>query len=227
MVSFFKYWRAFQCTASGAKVWKKRIHSLNAYGVFKTCQTLRSDGNGWIWAGPLWLHWGATPQREDHWTTAASIATKLREENALTLPKSAIQNAARGTVLKKSTHSEGTSPQTLHWAKKTWRGPFGPWEMTSSTQDLVAASCQCRIGSVQTPGVFMSRFDCLRGFCLVWFGLGCFLLGGSGGFYLWQGAGRVQRCGLAVCPNNSPVQPVLAGRKISLLICMKAGWKYC
>lgn len=66
---------------------------------------------------------------------AASHAPKLWEKNALILPKSTIQNAARCRVLKKSIHSEGTTPMS-----KKLRGPFGPRQTKGSVQGLVAAS---------------------------------------------------------------------------------------
>lgn len=78
------------------------------------------------------------------------------EKNALIFPKSTIQNATRGAVLKESVHSEGTTPYTLHWAKKL-RGLFGPREIKSSVQDVVAASCQGRMGSIQMPKVCFSQ----------------------------------------------------------------------
>jgi len=51
---------------------------------------------------------------------------------------------------------EHTTPHTLQRAKKL-RGHFGPRETKGSIQDLIAASCQCRMGSIQTPRVCFSQ----------------------------------------------------------------------
>lgn len=139
------------------------------------------------------------PPRKDHWMAAASHAPKVWEKNALTLPKSTSRMLLEAQCLRRVS-TQRVQPHILFAEQK--RGPFGPREIKGSVQDLVAASCHRKVGSIQTPKVCLSQ---------------------------QEGAGRAPCCGtaVAVCPNNSPVQRVLAGRKISLLICMKAGWKNC
>lgn len=58
----------------------------------------------------------------------------------------------RGTALKNSIHSEGPTQYMHHWEKKR-RGVYDPRETKGSVQDLVAASCPCRMDCIQMPKV--------------------------------------------------------------------------
>lgn len=97
--------------------WKKGLMEINSVIEHPSwLQEGQSAHKGWIWAGPFWTHWDKTALERDNWVAAASHAPEIWEKNALILPKSAIQKAARGTgtVFKESIHMEGTIPQALH-----------------------------------------------------------------------------------------------------------------
>lgn len=79
--------------------WKEGLKAANSVIEHPSwLQEGQSDHKGWIWAGPFWTHWDKTAPGKDNWVAAASHAPEIWEKNALILPKSAIQKAARGTV---------------------------------------------------------------------------------------------------------------------------------